>query len=344
MTEDNQVDVAMEVEKQTFPSSCPSQTDSSSSTPEVPPPENHSPAHHTHRLSTVIPNRIFVGGIDYRVKESDLRHVFSQHGAVKEVKIVLDHTGMSKGYGFVTFETEDDVLKILCDANGVFFKDKKLSIGQAFRKQQRLGQSKRAPMAFPESAMFLPVSCLSQYHTTSTGYPYTYYNGVAYFHCPNLNPPAHLWPWMAPPVMAPQSHQPVYQQPAYHHYQCVPNQYQWNVVQSPMPPAPVVYSHPSEYLYQSANGGSVQPPLAVREDTTAELMEQQVYPLYPPRTEAVTPIVLQHNHGKNQLFPLSHAHLKPKFHPYINHKDHHYLLEAAERPDASMLHASQPLM
>ncbi|KAG8004520.1 Gamma-crystallin B [Nibea albiflora] len=253
----------------------------------------------THRFGAVIPNRIFVGGIDYRVNESDLRHVFSQHGTVKEVKIVTDRTGLSKGYGFVTFETQDDALRILRDANGVCFKDKKLSIGQAVRRQQSSGQSKRAPMAFP--AMHLPMSCMTQYHTTSTGYPYTYHNGVAYFHCPSMNPPAQRWPRMAPPVMAPQSHQPVYQQPAYHHYQCVPNQHQWNVVQSPMPPAPVVYSHPSEYLYQSADGGSVQPPLAVMEDTTPEFIEptvQQVYPLHPPRTEAVTPIVLHHNHMK----------------------------------------------
>lgn len=32
-----------------------------------------------------------------KVNESDLQHFFSQHGAVKEVKIVIDRSGMSKG-------------------------------------------------------------------------------------------------------------------------------------------------------------------------------------------------------------------------------------------------------
>ncbi|XP_070786944.1 protein boule-like [Enoplosus armatus] len=344
----------MEVENQTaFTSCCLSQNGSSSSTPDVSPQENQDDSliHHAPRLGTVIPNRIFVGGIDYKVNESDLRHVFSQHGAVKEVKIVIDRSGMSKGYGFVTFENQDDALKILNDANGICFNDKRLSIGQAVRKQPASVQTKSVPVIFPDSAMPLPMSCGTACLTTSTGNPYTYHNGVAYFHCPNMNPPAHHWP-PAPPVMLPQSLQRVYQQPAYHHYQCVPNQYQWNVVQvgkiqSPLPSSPVVYSQQSEYLYQPADGGSVQPALHVMEDTTPEFMEptvQPVYPLYPRRTEGMTPIVLQQDPGKYPMFPHSRVHLKPKYRRYIHHKDYRYLPEATEPPDASMLHPSQPLM
>ncbi|KAM9334103.1 protein boule-like [Symphorus nematophorus] len=322
-----------------FTSCCPPQNGSSSSTPDVLPPENHGDGltRHSPRLGTVIPNRIFVGGIDYKVNEGDLRRVFSQHGAVKAVKIVLDRSGMSKGYGFVTFENQDDALKILHNANGICFKDKKLNIGQAIRKQQASGHTKSPPVSSPDFAMPLPMACGTLYQTTSTGYPYTYHNGVAYFHCPNMSTPPHHWPQAAPPVMLPQSHQPVYQQPAYHHYQCAPNQYQWNVIQPPVTSSPVVYSQPSEYVYQPADGGSVQPPLPVMEDTTAEFVEprvQQVHPLYPQRTEGMTPIVLQHDPRKNQILPRSHVHLRPKYHPY--HRD--YPPEAAEPPDASMLY------
>ncbi|XP_035854658.1 protein boule-like isoform X2 [Sander lucioperca] len=330
---------------------CPSENGSSFSTLEVLPSENHgdSLTHHTTRHGTVIPNRIFVGGIDYRVNESDLRHVFSQHGAVKEVKIVIDRSGMSKGYGFVTFETQDDALKVLHDANGICFKDKKLSIGQAVRKQQGPGQTKSVFVTIPDSALPVPMSCGTLHLTTSAGYPYTYHNGVAYFHCPNMSSPAHHWPQPAPPVTLPQSHQPVYQQPAYlHHHQCAPNQYQWNVVQSPMPSSPVMYSQQSEYLYQHADGAPFQPPLPVMEDTTPEFVEpmpvQQVYPLYPQRTEGMTAVFLQHNYRKNQMFPHSRVHLKPKYRRYIHHKEYHYLPEATAPPDASMHHTQPPLM
>ncbi|KAI3366273.1 hypothetical protein L3Q82_009744, partial [Scortum barcoo] len=284
-----------------FTPCCSSQNGSSSSTPDVSPPENHSDSltHHAPRPGTVIPNRIFVGGIDYKVNESELRQVFSQHGAVKEVKIVMDRSGMSKGYGFVTFENQDDALKTLHDANGICFKDKKLSIGQAIRKQHTSGQTKSPPVAFSDSAVPVPMPCGTLYLTTSTGNPYTYHNGVAYFHYPNMNPPAHHWP-PAPPVMLPQS-QPVCQQPAHHHYQCVPAQYQWNVPQLPMASSPVLYSQQSDCVYQPADGGSVLHPLPFMEDTTAEFIEptvQQVYPLYPHRAEGLSPIVLQHNPGK----------------------------------------------
>ncbi|XP_068575358.1 protein boule-like isoform X2 [Cebidichthys violaceus] len=334
---EEEMKVAVEAENRHENSSC-------SFSPEVLPPENHddSPTHHTRcpgtfipRPGTVIPNRIFVGGIDYKVNESDLRHVFSQHGAVKEVKIVIDRSGLSKGYGFVTFESQDDALKILNDAKGICFKDKKLNIGQAVRRQQATGQTKSALVPIPDSATPQPISC----GTTPAGFPYIYHNGVAYFHCPNMPQPfAHHWPV---------SHQPVYQQPAYHHHQCAPNQYQWNVVQSPMPPSPVVYPQPSEYLYQPADGGPVQPPLPVMEDTTPEFVEPtllQVYPSYPPRTDGMTPIVLQHDPRKNLMFPHAQVHLKPKYHRFIRHEDYHYLQEAAEPPGASMLHTHQPLI
>uniref|UniRef100_Q924M5-2 Isoform 2 of Protein boule-like n=1 Tax=Mus musculus TaxID=10090 RepID=Q924M5-2 len=88
------------------------------------------------RYGTVIPNRIFVGGIDFKTNENDLRKFFSQYGSVKEVKIVNDRAGVSKGYGFITFETQEDAQKILQEAEKLNYKDKKLNIGPAIRKQQ----------------------------------------------------------------------------------------------------------------------------------------------------------------------------------------------------------------
>uniref|UniRef100_A0A3P8S728 RRM domain-containing protein n=1 Tax=Amphiprion percula TaxID=161767 RepID=A0A3P8S728_AMPPE len=250
-----------------FTSCCPSQSGSSSSTPDMLPPENHADGlnHHSHTFGTVIPNRIFVGGIDYSVNDSDLRYVFSQHGAVQEVKIVTDRSGMSKGYGFVTFETQEDVLKILSNVT--------CCLMVCFRLA-----AKSVPPASPEPAVPQQMSlCL----TTSTGYPYTFHNGVAYFHCPNMSPPAHHC-FCLPP-------------------QCVPNQYQWNPVQLAMPSGAAVCSQPSDYLYQPADGGSVQNPVAVMEDGAPEFVEptmQHIYPVYPQRAEGMTPVVLQHDPAK----------------------------------------------
>ncbi|XP_050234945.1 heterogeneous nuclear ribonucleoprotein 1 [Mercurialis annua] len=57
--------------------------------------------------------KIFVGGIPPMLTEDDLRQYFSAYGNIVEYQIMLDHkTGRSRGFGFVTFDTEDSVEQI----------------------------------------------------------------------------------------------------------------------------------------------------------------------------------------------------------------------------------------
>ena len=91
------------------------------------------------KYGTLIPNRIFVGGIaaNEQQNEQELKQFFSAYGAVKDCKIIADRAGVSKGYGFVTFETQEDAEKIIKkEADNLIFKDRKLNIGPAIRKQQ----------------------------------------------------------------------------------------------------------------------------------------------------------------------------------------------------------------
>jgi RNA recognition motif. (a.k.a. RRM, RBD, or RNP domain) len=49
--------------------------------------------------------------------ESELCRVFSAYGNVKSTKIIVDRAGVSKGYGFVTFDTPaviDSLMVRLC--------------------------------------------------------------------------------------------------------------------------------------------------------------------------------------------------------------------------------------
>ncbi|EMP41966.1 Deleted in azoospermia-like protein [Chelonia mydas] len=61
----------------------------------------------------IMPNTVFVGGIDIRMDETEIRSFFARYGTVKEVKIITDRTGVSKGYGFVSFLDNVDVQKIV---------------------------------------------------------------------------------------------------------------------------------------------------------------------------------------------------------------------------------------
>lgn len=64
------------------------------------------------KYGTLVPNRVFVGGISASTSEAELAQVFSAYGNVKATKIISDRAGVSKGYGFVTFETEEEAKRL----------------------------------------------------------------------------------------------------------------------------------------------------------------------------------------------------------------------------------------
>jgi heterogeneous nuclear ribonucleoprotein A1/A3 len=60
--------------------------------------------------------KIFVGGIPPSLTEDKLKEHFSSYGKVVEHQIMLDHgTGRSRGFGFVTFENEDAVERVMSE-------------------------------------------------------------------------------------------------------------------------------------------------------------------------------------------------------------------------------------
>lgn len=86
-------------------------------------------------LGTLVPNRIFVGGISANTTEGELLHLFSTYGTVKAAKIIQDRAGVSRGYGFVTFESEEDAKRPLKDADNIILRERKLNIAPAIKKQ-----------------------------------------------------------------------------------------------------------------------------------------------------------------------------------------------------------------
>ncbi|CAI2346760.1 unnamed protein product [Caenorhabditis sp. 36 PRJEB53466] len=90
------------------------------------------PAPPTYEL---IPNRIFVGGFPTSTTESDLREHFEKFFPVKDVKMVKSLDGVSKGYGFITFESEDQAEAIRhLNPKQLEFRNRKLNLGPAIRK------------------------------------------------------------------------------------------------------------------------------------------------------------------------------------------------------------------
>uniref|UniRef100_UPI0039655BE8 deleted in azoospermia protein 1-like n=1 Tax=Pongo abelii TaxID=9601 RepID=UPI0039655BE8 len=82
----------------------------------------------------IMPNTVFVGGIDDRTDETEIRSCFGRYGSVKDVKIITNRSGVSKGYGFVSFVDDVDVQKIV--ESQIHLQGKKLKLGTAIRKQK----------------------------------------------------------------------------------------------------------------------------------------------------------------------------------------------------------------
>ncbi|KAI5081668.1 hypothetical protein GOP47_0002177 [Adiantum capillus-veneris] len=80
--------------------------------------------------------KVFVGGIPTSVKEDEFQDCFSKFGKITERQIMHDRTtGRSRGFGFVTFESEDSVDELLADGGKIELGGKPVEIKKAEPKR-----------------------------------------------------------------------------------------------------------------------------------------------------------------------------------------------------------------
>ncbi|CAH8862771.1 unnamed protein product [Trichobilharzia szidati] len=87
--------------------------------------------------------KLFVGGLSWETSESDLKEYFSRWGKVTQCIIKLDRfTGNSRGFGFVTLESEDCVTKVL-------------SVPEHWLKNKKIDPKKAKPSREPLKKVFV---------------------------------------------------------------------------------------------------------------------------------------------------------------------------------------------
>ncbi len=75
---------------------------------------------------------IYVGNLNYRVKETELQQVMEDYGVVVSTKIITDReTGRSKGFGFVEMENESDAMNAINELNGAEFAGRTMVVKEA---------------------------------------------------------------------------------------------------------------------------------------------------------------------------------------------------------------------
>ncbi|MDR0573336.1 MAG: RNA-binding protein [Tannerella sp.] len=75
---------------------------------------------------------IYVGNLNYRVRENDLKSVMEQFGAVDSVKVVKDReTGRSKGFAFVEMQNDNDAKRAIEELNEKEFEGRQMVVKEA---------------------------------------------------------------------------------------------------------------------------------------------------------------------------------------------------------------------
>lgn len=75
---------------------------------------------------------IYVGNLEYKVKDSDLEETFRSYGEVSSVRIVTDKfSGRSKGYGFVEMPNDAEASNALNALNGKEINGRAITVSEA---------------------------------------------------------------------------------------------------------------------------------------------------------------------------------------------------------------------
>lgn len=75
---------------------------------------------------------IYVGNLDFKVNDEDLREVFEDYGNVSDTKIITDKfSGKSKGFGFVVMENDADAKKAISELAGATYENRSMVVNEA---------------------------------------------------------------------------------------------------------------------------------------------------------------------------------------------------------------------
>jgi RNA recognition motif-containing protein len=81
---------------------------------------------------------IYVGNLNYKVNEEDLKEIFEEYGTVSSSKIIMDkYSGRSKGFGFVTMDDSNEANKAIEDLNGATLENRVMVVNEARPRTNR---------------------------------------------------------------------------------------------------------------------------------------------------------------------------------------------------------------
>ena len=81
--------------------------------------------------------KLYVGNLNFKTTDDDLRNLFSQFGDVISARVIIDRdTGRSKGFGFVELE-DADAQNAIQNLNGFSFSEREITVNEARPQGER---------------------------------------------------------------------------------------------------------------------------------------------------------------------------------------------------------------
>jgi len=75
---------------------------------------------------------IYVGNLNYEVRENELRQIMEEFGNVSSAKVITDRdSGRSKGFGFVEMDDTDAANNAIRSLNGAMVQGRSISVREA---------------------------------------------------------------------------------------------------------------------------------------------------------------------------------------------------------------------
>jgi len=85
-------------------------------------------------------NKLFVGNLSFETTEIELQDLFAPHGTVSEVNLMQDRmSGRSRGFAFVTMETDEAAQAAIQALNGRDMSGRALTVNVARPREERSG-------------------------------------------------------------------------------------------------------------------------------------------------------------------------------------------------------------
>ena len=82
--------------------------------------------------------KLYVGNLSYNTTENQLQDLFSQHGPVTSVDLIMDKfSGRPRGFGFVTMESKEAAEAAVQALNGKNVDGRDLTVNEARHREDR---------------------------------------------------------------------------------------------------------------------------------------------------------------------------------------------------------------